>query len=52
MKLDNSRSKELGMTYRPIEQTLIDMGYSLIKNKIIPDKIKSQPNLMVYQDKK
>lgn len=31
--------KELGITYRPLKQTLADMGYSMIKLGIVPDKV-------------
>ena len=40
IKFNNERSiKELNITYRPVKQTIIDMGYSLIKQGVVPNKI-------------
>ena len=36
--VDNSRSKELGVEYRPVEESLYDMVESLIKQGYIPEK--------------
>lgn len=43
LRVDNGRSvKELGMKYIPVEKTLVDMGYSLIKNGIVSDKTQNK----------
>jgi len=43
MKFNNQRSiKELGMKYHTIEETIKDMGYSLIKNGLVEDKTKGR----------
>jgi len=40
-RIDNSRSlKELGMMYRTLEETVIDMGYNLIELGVVPNKIR------------
>ena len=39
-KMDTSLStKELGLVYRTSKETLVDMGYSLIKIGLVSDKI-------------
>ena len=38
---DNSRSvKELGLVYTPFKKTLVDMGYNLLKKKMVIDRRK------------
>jgi len=40
MNLNNERGvKELGMKYKPVEETIKDMGYSLIKLGVVENKI-------------
>lgn len=39
----NKRSVEdLGMKYRSVEETVVDMGYSMIEHGVVDDKIKSK----------
>jgi nucleoside-diphosphate-sugar epimerase len=43
IKADNTKSKtKLGVKYRPIEETIVEMGYSCIENGYVPDKRKKE----------
>ena len=40
-RLDNSKSKSVGVSYRPLDETMYDMALSYIEAGVIPDKRES-----------
>jgi len=42
-EIDNTKSKEvLGIKYRPTQETLVEMGHSIINSGVVEDKRKEK----------